>query len=222
MVGIFFLVAATFVYVDESGDLGAPNGSSFITIAALATQNRLRIERIPQKIRKKRLKKNLFRKPELKFHNSDDRIREMVLSMLVKEHDFQIVAITINKKKAGRGLQSMKDEFFNHFCAVLAVEILKMNPSENDFIFVFDERPKSRDSNIEFESYIYERIRHEFIEVGITPPKTLASRLDSQKSRGLQVVDFVVGAIHKKYESNESKFYDVISDSISREMRFFF
>jgi hypothetical protein len=142
--------------------------------------------------------------------------------MLVKEHDFQIVAITINKKKAGRGLQSMKDEFYNHFCAVLAVEILKMNPSENDFVFVFDERSKSRDSNMEFESYIYGRIRHEFTEIGITPPPTLASRLDSQKSRGLQVVDFVVGAIHKKYESNESKFYDMISDSISREMRFFF
>lgn len=215
-------MATIHVYVDESGDLGAPNGTLFITIAALATDNKERIERIPQIIRKKRLKKSLVRKPELKFHNSDESIREKVLSMLIQENDFQIVALTINKKKAGRSLQTMKDEFYRHFCVVLVTEILKINHPEDDFFFVFDERPKSRDSNIEFESFIYKEIRRKNIILGIPTPYILASRIDSQKSRGIQVVDFVAGAIHKKYESNESKFYDMVAPSISKEIRYFF
>ena len=215
-------MATIHVYVDESGDLGAPNGTSFITIAALATDNNGRIERIPQIIRKKRLKKSLIRKPELKFHNSDDRIRQKVLSMLIQENDFQIVALTINKKKAGKSLQTMKDEFYRHFCVVLVTEILKLNHPEDDFLFVFDERPKSKDSPIEFELNIHEEIRRKYIALGIPVPRLHTSRMDSQKSRGVQVADFVAGAIHRKYESNNSKFYDIVAPSISKEIRYFF
>jgi len=73
-------VHARTVFVDESGDLGLGRGSSkYITIGALITDHPDAVGRIPLRIRKRRLKKRLQRKPELKFHNSSPDIRRSVL-----------------------------------------------------------------------------------------------------------------------------------------------
>jgi hypothetical protein len=53
----------------------------------------------------------------------------------------------------------------------------------------------------------------------IFPPRITISRFDSQRSRGLQVADFVVGAIQRKYELGDGRYYDMIAPAVRIERR---
>jgi len=45
---------------------------------------------------------------------------------------------------------------------------------------------------------------------------------DSQNSRGLQVADYVTGAIQRKFELRDSSYYDIIAHKVVSERRLFF
>lgn len=96
-----------FVFVDESGDIGFGMGSSrHITVAAVIVEESSRLERIPMKLRRRRLKKSLLRKSELKFHNSNPDFRRAVLKRIVALNDARIVSVTIDKANAKDGDKS--------------------------------------------------------------------------------------------------------------------
>lgn len=38
--------------------------------------------------------------------------------------------------------------------------------------------------------------------------------VSSEGNRGIQAVDFVTGAVHRKYRQNDSNFYDLIEDKV--------
>ena len=67
-----------YIYIDESGDLGK-HGSEYFVIAAIVTDNPLKLERIVKKVRQRKLKKRIREMPELKANKSDRVVRESVL-----------------------------------------------------------------------------------------------------------------------------------------------
>lgn len=44
--------------------------------------------------------------------------------------------------------------------------------------------------------------------------QTDIKHVSSKSNAGIQAVDFVAGAIHRKYRNDDSKFYDIISEKI--------
>jgi hypothetical protein len=215
-------VEPIYVYIDESGDIGCPRGSSFFSIAALITWNRKRIERIPSQIRRRRLRKSLLQKSELKFHNCDKRVRRTTLSMLMKQDDSIISAIVIKKKGAAKRLEKDGRGFFDDCCLKLIEEVVRSNFRGREIILVFDSRWKSKALESVFDLRIHAIVKNELRILGGPAPSIRISRFDSQNSRGLQMVDFVAGAIQRKYEHDDPTYYDIISERIvSEEKRFF-
>lgn len=209
----------THIFIDESGDIGYPRGSSILTIAALITWNKKRIERIPLQIRKKRLRKSVIRKSELKFHNCDERVRRAVLSLLMKHDDFQIMAIVVDKKVVAKELWEDKEGFYDECCAQLVAEVVKAYPNTAGLNIVFDQRYKSKGVNDIFTSRIRTRIIEVCPKLEKAVPLIQISGFDSQRSRGLQVADFVAGAIQRRYEQNDSTYYEIIATRIMNEDR---
>jgi hypothetical protein len=211
------------VFVDESGDLGSGRGSSrYITLGAVATHQQEALERIPKKIRRRRLKKSLLMRPELKFHSSNPTIRRGVLGMVVRSADVRIASITLDKSGLSDESFLRRDRLYRDLSGELITDLLRNERPRGDLTVIFDDRPFERSIGRDFDDYIEGRIADWCSESRVFPPRTMVSRLNSIGAKGLQVADFVAGAIHRRYESGDPTYYDIISPRIVSEKCLFF
>lgn len=93
----------TYIYIDESGDLGfGKKGSKYFIVSCVVIDNektRIKFERIPKKIRQRTLKKKMKKQAELKFSNSSIRVRKEFLEKASKL-DIKIYSVIIKKELA--------------------------------------------------------------------------------------------------------------------------
>jgi hypothetical protein len=97
-----------------------------------------------------------------------------------------------------------------------------LDRSVRHYDIVFDARPLDRALGHGFDRYLEGAIRNRCDELGAIPPRARISRFDSQNSRGLQVADYVAGAIQRKFELRDSSYYDIIAHKVMIEKRLFF
>ncbi len=116
----------TYIYIDESGDLGI-RGSKYFIIVALKTENPLPLRRIIKKVRKRKLKKSLQKIPEIKANKSPSHIRKYVLKHTIK-NEVVISAIVVEKSKILPRLYDVKNRLYNYLAGILLKNII---PSEN-------------------------------------------------------------------------------------------
>ena len=207
-----------FVFVDESGDLGFEQcASRYFTISAVTTTNPTQLERIPQRVRRRRLKADLMRKSELKFHNSDAFVKKEVLRRVAALDGVSIVSVSARKAKVLHRQETNADRTYMELLEVLARDVIWTDREAHAFNFILDMRPLQKAIARILDTYLLSEIRRECNELKIIPPDTCISRYDSLKSRGLQVADFVAGAIRRKHELGDPTYYDIISEKIVAE-----
>jgi hypothetical protein len=100
--------------------------------------------------------------------------------------------------------------------------VVWLDRSVRHYDIVFDARPLDRALGHGFDRYLEGAIRNRCDELGAIPPRARISRFDSQNSRGLQVADYVAGAIQRKFELRDSSYYDIIAHKVMIEKRLFF
>jgi len=190
------------VYIDESGDLGK-QGSEYFIIAAIVTDDPLKLERIVKNVRQRKLKKKIREMPELKANKSNRVIRESILKK-VRKTDCQIFAIIVEKKKIYDRLFNTKDRLYNYICKNLldkidAVGIQKLT-------IVVDKKHTNTLIRKNFDHYIKTSLcRNCSVEI---------QHRDSQASKALQVVDFVAWSIHRKFNHNDNSYWTIIEEKI--------
>ena len=190
------------IYLDESGDLGFdPNSSKHIVIALLITENPYKIERCIKKIRQRKLKKKLKELPEIKFNKSNDHIREKTLECLSREH-IEIAYIVLNKKRVTPEKQNHKQNIYNFITGNLMCNLPYGNKTKIKLIV--DKRISNKVIRADFDRNVKQRSG---LQMDI-------SHENSELNKCLQASDFIVGAIFRKYESGDSRFYDLIKDRI--------
>lgn len=210
------------VFVDESGDLGFGQGSSkYITIGALIATHPEAVERIPLRIRKRRLKKNLRQKPELKFHGSSPEVRWRVLRMITALPEVSIASIIVNKTGMPDGLRRNPERFYDSVCGELLADIIVTQGGGCGYHAVFDARPHNRSASYDFGGHIEGVVERELSRAGVLPIQIDVSVIDSHNSGGLQAADFVVGSIQRKYARDDPSYYRIIAPAIAIEKRLF-
>jgi hypothetical protein len=211
-------VERRFVFVDESGDLGFEEcASKYFTICAVITTDPRQLERIPQRVRRRRLKTNLKRKSELKFHDSDALVKEDVLHRVAALDDVSIMGVSARKAKAFHRPGTSADRTYMQLLEVLVQDVIWAERRTRTFTFILDNRPLERAIARVFDGFLQSEIIRECDELKIIPPEIRISRYDSLNSRGLQVADFVAGAIRRKHERGDSTCYDIISEKVTCE-----
>lgn len=163
------------------------------------------------------MKADLLRKSELKFHNSDTFVKKEVLRRVAALDDVSIVGVSARKAKGHNRQKTSADRTYMQLLEVLAREVILSDREARAFDFILDLRPFERAVARVFDAYMLSRIRRECDESKIVPPDTSISRYDSINSRGLQVADFVAGAIRRKHELGDPTYYDIISERIAAE-----
>jgi hypothetical protein len=203
------------VYVDESGNLAVADQSSrILTLGAVATCTPQELDRIPLSVRRKRLKRQLSSVPELKFHSSSSAVRMLVLGLVADLPEAQIAGISIDKTRLYAAGRLKGDAIYMLAVTELVSELLALQTGRGSLHLTFDARPFEKALSRAFDRYVIRAVEGECTRMRIAMPELRVSRFDSVNSKGLQVADFVAGAIRRKYEMDDSSYYDIIAPRI--------
>lgn len=210
----------TYIYIDESGDLGmdCKMGQYFI-ITAIKINNEkdnLNFNRIPLKIRKILYKKRDKKKSEIKFFNSSDSIRVKIIKKSATLN-IEIFSVIINKNFVYDRLKNNLPILYNYLIKILLEKVLT-NLNKNDNLVIFLDRCMSFSQRENFENYI----KTEFLYLFQKIPKVEIFHDSSQNNGGLQVTDFICGAFGYKYNTLSLKegsdiYTRIIKDKIVAE-----
>ena len=180
----------TYIYIDESGDLGLNEKSSdyFLFAGAIIHDEKTNslFNRLVKKVRQKTLSKKFLRISELKFSNSSERIREMVLSS-ISRLDIEIFAFIFIKNTPKRYIDLMIES--------LTVLLSLINSSD---ILIYADKCLSKSQQEEMRSHFIFEIIHDL----------------SETNGGLQATDYICGAVGQKFNNASKKYYELISSSV--------
>jgi len=194
----------SYVYIDESGDLGL-HGSKFFVIAAIVTDNPLILRKIIKKLRQRKLKKKIKQLPEIKANNSNRIIREYVLKK-IRDSNSKIFAVVVDKSKILAKLYEVKDKLYNYLCGILIDKII---PPKHKIMITIDKKHTNTLVRKDFNQYIQKKIKTKNSDL-----KIKIFHKPSYSSNELQVTDFVAWSINRKFSFNDNYYYNIIKDKI--------
>lgn len=188
----------SFVFIDESGDLGFSSSGCF-TVAALVSKDDKQLSRIIKKLRERKLKKKLKETSEIKANNSSNVIRAYVLNK-ISALDCKLFCINVNKKEV-QNIKMNSKEFYAHLCTLLISKILDYHP-KTDLIIICDKRFNNKIETKQFEDFVFSKL------------KIRVKQLHSHEHPGLQLVDFVAWCINRKLNEGSCIGYTLIESKI--------
>lgn len=189
-----------YMFLDESRDLGfTPKSSKYFIIACLCVDEEKTVNRCIKTVRQGLSKK--YKKAELKFSNSSKTTRRRVLECIALKN-VSISYLALNKGWIHSHLRDKKFVIHNYMIAQLLSELLD-ETSKNKTIIVIDKFLPYKNV-VDFNRYIDLK----------TPAELDIRHESSHSSNGIQAVDFIAGAIHLKYRTNEESFYSLISNKV--------
>lgn len=207
------------IYIDESGDLGFSSKSSkYFIIAALITEDTLKVSKCITKIRKERLRKKNKKIPELKFHNSDYVIRRRLLQSFAKT-DIKIAFVVLRKNQVYDELKSKQNILYNFLCGSLIDKIFQKYKI-NSKIKITVDRSLTRINRESFNNYLGYRASLNSTK-GFNPNFLKINHINSTQDKCLQAVDFIAGAVARKYNHNDVSFCELIDKKIEITLDFF-
>lgn len=211
--GFSYFDMRTFIYLDESGDLGwnmtAPyqhGGSSrMLTLAAICmpeskTKYVQRIVKALYKKRKRPLKNEL---KSVDLNSADkDLFLKLTAKMLAEHPDIQIRSITVNKNYVSSRFKKDPNVLYNY---MIKLFLLKKICQSAYVDFMPDRRSERVNTKWNMGEYINQMIQEASIEHSIKNQSCNVVPMDSSKSLELQYIDFYAGLIWSMYEYQDKR-----------------
>ncbi|MEM4642745.1 MAG: DUF3800 domain-containing protein [Candidatus Caldarchaeum sp.] len=201
------------VYVDESGDLGfGPKSSRVFVVSYLIPQNVWDLHKALSRLRKRLVGDRKFSGSEFKFSHDSEVVRKKVLTLLAsKSIDIGIVAI--EKVSVKHELREIPTRLYNYLVIHYMVSnVLTYSPERIEIVV---DKSMHKEAQKEFNKYLQNKIGWKFlVEHGMRVPECKVIHKNSQEEVCLQGADYVAGATFRKFEHNDSSYYDLIKDKV--------
>lgn len=199
------------IFLDECGDLGfnETRCSKYLIVGAMATSESELFSRLTKRAHRRFHVKGKGA-IEFKFNNSSDYIRRYFLTGVGRTNS-RIVWGAINKQQTPHRLRLDKNELYLRLCGMVLVDMARITPTKCMHITV-DKRSNKRSDRDLFNEYVEALLLEN--HAGYFPPNLRITHLDSWKSEGLQVHDFVVGSIFQKIERECHSYYEMIEKQV--------
>jgi hypothetical protein len=207
------------IYLDESGSIvngllpSASESVPYFVLAALVLKEELPIKRCIKDIRRKKIKKRYKQTSELKFHDSDDPIRRRILECIGRTNNDISYAVLYNSKIQHEVEPQL---IYNEICRQLTYEIVN-NYDVSGQVEVIIDKSLYGAQRAAFNAHMADR-------TGIIVPATLGevkvTHVDSKACPCIQAVDFIAGAINRKYRDNDDLYYQKIQHKISLSLEY--
>lgn len=210
-----------YIYLDESGDLGfdftKSGASRFFVITLLVIHsnevNKKILKMVERTIKDKinRGKKGKDITLELKGSNTDIKTKEYFYRH-IKDDQFDIYALILNKARVSKNLQDAKEKLYN-FISRKLLEKCPFRKAENKVILTVDKR-KNKEGMKDFNQYL-------LTQLSALIPDNIPFEQYAEVSyahKGLQAVDVFCWGIFRKYERGDLEWYNYFKSKIRREI----
>lgn len=214
-----------FICLDESGDLGFDFIKEKTTrkfVVTILVCNSVDARKEFRKAVRRTLKNKLNRKKkntryvaELKGRGTTLEIKKYFLRNIQRD-DWEIYALALNKIRIEKHLQTKKDKkkLYNNLSTFL-LEKLPFTEAVLNVELVVD-RSKNKEEIRDFNQYLINNLK------SLLPMNTTfnISHLTSEQSAELQAVDLFCWGIFRKYEYNDTQWYDMFKHKVKFETEY--
>ncbi|MEM3449488.1 MAG: DUF3800 domain-containing protein, partial [Nitrososphaerota archaeon] len=207
------------VYVDESGDLGfSVKASKTFVVAYIIPYNEWYLRKALKRITKRLRRKRKFSGNELKFSRDSRYVISTVFNEIFPIRNpglnIDIGLVVIDKNAVKPELRKKPTTLYNYLVInyIISNIIAKYVPVHLKFVV---DKSMNKSSIKSFNNYLQMKTFWKtYVEREIEPPKTEILHLNSYEEPCLQIADYIAGATFKKFEHNDSRFYDLFKDRI--------
>ena len=207
----------TFIYLDESGDLGFKKGSTkyfVISFIAMDTKTNLILKR---KIKKVKKRHKIGKDVEIKANKSNHSLRVDVLKEICSL-PIEIYSITTKKQGINKSLRKDTNIFYNYMVNLILVPYIERSKIGN-LCLIADLRINKVSKGMRFGDYLKYKL---LFENNLYKIKLDIIYLDSFTSYGLQAVDFIANSIFKSYEQADDRYCRALRGSIIEDKHLYF
>lgn len=193
----------SYIYIDESGDLGTKHGSSkYFVMAAIKVEDSKKLEKIIKKTRRD-FKKKMLTSNEVKGGNLPYELKIKILEKL-KNIDYEVFIIVFDKEnryKIGYGDNKKAYD-------ILASRLAKLiNIDKPTFIFI--DKSKNKQEEIDsFNELFLDNLNN------IKKQPITIEHADSMHYKGLQIADLISWSTFQNFENDNPEFLDIIKNKV--------
>ena len=193
----------SYIYIDESGDLGTKQGSSkYFVMAAIKAEDSKKLEKIIKKTRRSFTKKMLTSN-EIKGGNLPYDLKIKILKKL-KNIDYEVYIIVFDKENRYKIGYGDNKKAYDILASRLAELI---NIDKPTFIFI----DKSKNKQEEIDSF-NELFLNNLNNIKKQPIKI--EHADSMHYKGLQMADLISWSTFQNFENDNHEFLDMIKNKV--------
>lgn len=198
------------LYIDESGDLGfSQRSSDYFILAAIVARDTLSIQRCVKNVRRGHLPKKYKKTSELKFNKSDNNIKNRVLKGMSNTPN-DIAYAVLRKYQVYDRLRNKPQTIYNYICGNLIDKIIREYDLKGS-LDIFVDKSLNGIQRENFDKYLECRTN---IRVNV-------DHVNSREYQCIQAADFVAGAIYRKYNYDDNRYYQKFESRVSLALDFF-
>ena len=200
------------VYIDESGDLGFSTSSTkHLVMVALATSAPHELSRIVRKARR-RFSQSDGAGSEFKFNRSGGPMRRFFLEQLARTESWIVWCSVLKSETLHEGFVDGESLWLHAACSTVS-RIARLTHAKSVHLKVdrYSTRPNTDWILVETLRNVAERDYP-----GYFPPSVKVSLVDSLTSEGLQVADYVAGAVFHSVERGDPSYLEIITEIVLR------
>ena len=180
----------SYIFIDESGDLG-DKGSKYFVLAAI-----------------KNYKKDIGQSNEIKGSKTPPKVKKYILKKL-NRHDYKVFILIFDKKN------KYKFDFNqdNHkLYALLAAELAKIISIDDSTYFFIDRTSRYEETINYFDGLFEDNL--------INPKNypILIKHVDSLKYKGIQIADLLSWSVYQDIENNNDEYSKLIKNMKIKEV----
>lgn len=192
----------SYIYIDESGDLGTKHGSSkYFIMAAIKVEDSKKLEKIIKKTRRD-FKKKMLTSNEVKGGNLPYELKIKILEKL-KNIDYEVFIIVFDKEnryKIGYGDNKKAYD-------ILASRLAKLiNIDKPTFIFI--DKSNKQEEIDSFNELFLDNLNN------IKKQPITIEHADSMHYKGLQMADLISWSTFQNFENDNPEFLDIIKNRV--------
>ena len=193
----------SYIYIDESGDLGTKKGSSkYFIIAAIKVENSKRLDKIIKKTRRD-FKKELLTSNEIKGGNLPYDLKIKILKKL-KNIDYEVFIIVFDKVNRYKICYGDNKKAYDILASRLAKLIKIDKPT-----FIFIDKSKNKQKEIDDFNEIFLNNLNNIQKQPIT-----IEHVDSMHYKGLQMADLISWSTFQNFENENPEFIDMVKNKV--------
>jgi len=208
------------IYIDESGDLGFTERSSpYFVIAALIVHDPLDIRRCFAKVRRNKLKKKYKELPEFKFNNSGLEIKKRILACIASA-DVDIAYCVLRKEQVYTHLRSNHQIVYNYLTGSLISHIIQRFHDGSRVEITVDKSLNGIQREAFDQYLVYKTFEKNQANDLATIPIEI-EHTDSKNEPCIQAADFIAGALHYYYRTDDDMFSGIINKKVTLAFDYF-